>query len=217
MLIEEAKWLGSWLERLPRHTFPALNVGSSSMEFRCISHPWVEERVFGPARQADKEIINVDLHSGPGVDVVADITREADVARLRHLKCPTVIFTNVLEHLPLEPAKSAKTISQLVPPGGMLLVSAPRVYGEHADPIDNGYRPFPEELVALFAGFSVLEAKVVKCRRGAYYFANDGRSWGRYILRMMAPFVKPRNWWRLVKESPLRMSASVAVLQRPSA
>ena len=60
-----------------------------------------------------------------------------------------LLCCNVLEHV-RDPGEFARRCAMLVRPGGVIVVTVPRSYPHHADPIDTLYRPTPEEAAALF-------------------------------------------------------------------
>lgn len=215
MLKSEAEWIGDALIELPHSAFPLLNLGSSTGEFRQVKYPWIHDRIFARLADDGRHVVHADLKVAPGVDVVGDFLTGSGRRALEGVGARSVLCSNLLEHLPIRPAAAADAIAHLVPAGGWLVITCPRQYGYHADPIDNGYRPRPEEVAALFPGFEVVSVQEVLCRRMAYYFADAGRSRLRFALRLCAPFIRPANWWRLVRESWTRTSASCAVLRRP--
>jgi hypothetical protein len=214
VLQSEARWLGKAIETLPEEAFPLLNLGSSTKEFRSISHPWVAREIFDPMASVGHAVIHTDIKDGEGVDLVADFTDASDRLTIKKTNLRSILCSNMLEHLPMPPKQAAAFIAQLCPPGGWLIVTAPRKYGYHADPIDNGFRPTPEELADLFPDFDVVAAQEVRCRRGAFYFSDMGTRRMRFAARMCAPFIRPANWWTLLRESPRRTSAACVVLRQ---
>jgi hypothetical protein len=211
MLIAEAKWLGRVIRELPDDAFPLLNLGSSTEEFRAHTHPWVDREIFAPLRQAGRQVVHVDIKNAPGVDLVCDFTSSEGRAQIAALNAGSILCSNLLEHLPQSPADSALHVMELTSVGMFLIVTAPKDYPPHADPIDNGYRPTPGELASLFPG-QVEQAEEVRCRHMAFYFADFGQRWGRFAIRLAAPMIKPRNWAHLVAESGKRASASCVVV-----
>lgn len=211
VLIAEARWLGRILRALPHEAFPLLNLGSSTEHFRTTSHPWIESEIFEPLRALGRQTVHVDLKEALGVDLVCNFTDEAGRDKIKAVGARSILCSNLLEHLPQDPRVSASQILEIADVGTRLLVTAPRQYPLHPDPIDNGYRPSPSELARLFPG-QVCEQEEVYCRRMAFYYADYGTRWGRYAARMMAPVVKPRNWLQMVLASPRHASASCALI-----
>jgi hypothetical protein len=157
----EARWIAQQLAALPRDQIsPLLNIGSSTREFREIRQPHIERLIFAPMRKTGVEVIHTDLKPEAGVDVDGDLMDASVQAQLRAHRPRAALSSNLLEHV-ASPAELARAIGSLVEPGGILLVTVPRSYPYHADPIDTGFRPAPKELAALFPGFSMLRGEVV--------------------------------------------------------
>ncbi len=161
MRLAEARWIAQRLAEFPREQIsPLLNLGSSTREFREIRQPHIEKLIFAPMRAAGVEVIHTDLKPEAGVDVAGDLMDASVQAQLRVHRPRAALTSNLLEHV-TAPTELARAIGSLVEPGGILLVTVPRSYPYHADPIDTGFRPTPEELVALFPGFKMLRGEVV--------------------------------------------------------
>ena len=74
----------------------------------------------------------------------------------------TVFCNNVLEHVP-DPALFAQRCFDLLPPGGRLVVTVPRSYPHHRDPIDTMFRPTPDEICALIdAPYERLDDEIIE-------------------------------------------------------
>lgn len=159
MLRAEAIAIGDVLLRAGPPS-PILNVGSSTARFRTIERPWIEEFVFAPLRAAGAVVDHLDLKAAEGVDLVGDILDPALRERLAERGYRGVILSNVLEHV-RDRRGVAAACEAIAGTGGLVLVTAPRSYPYHADPLDTGYRPAPEELVPLFARSRLREARTV--------------------------------------------------------
>jgi hypothetical protein len=157
----EARWIAQQLAAFPHEQLsPLLNIGSSTRAFREIRQPHIERLIFAPLRETSVEVIHTDLKPEAGVDVAGDL-HDAQVQMMLRARCPrAALCSNLLEHV-TSPATLARAIGSLIVPGGILLVTVPLSYPYHADPIDNGLRPTPEELAALFPGFTMLRGDVV--------------------------------------------------------
>lgn len=199
MLIEEARWFRSHIAKLPDDAlFPMLNVGSSTEEFRVRKQPWIDEYVFAPLRARGGRVVHLDLKQAPGVDVVGDVADAAVRERLAALGVRSVFCSNLLEHVP-DRASICDSLIELLPPGGLLLVSCPQRYPKHDDPFDNGFRPDVGDLQALFQGTETLAAETVM---GGTYYDALGRSpfrLARDFVRACMPFYAPRRWLGTVR------------------
>ncbi|MCE9667367.1 class I SAM-dependent methyltransferase [Myxococcus stipitatus] len=173
MLKPEASWLGRELEALElSRVSPLLNVGSSTRYFREVQQPWIDRALFAPLRRRGGRILHQDLKADDGVDVVGSLTSPECLARIAELAPRAVCCTNVLEHVE-DPAGFAQRLAGMVPPGGVLLLSVPRAFPWHPDPIDTMFRPSVDELVALFPGMRARASAVVPCGRLLDLVAGD--------------------------------------------
>src|SRR5207237_7089651 len=129
----QAAYLKHWV---PRIDGPVLEVGSkeygSTSSFRKL--------------YTGNEYIGVDMAEGPGVDVVADLTRSQ--GDLREGYFGLAICCSVLEHV-AKPWLFAEILTRLVRPGGMLYMSVPWVWRYHPYP-DDYFRFSPRGVVSLF-------------------------------------------------------------------
>jgi hypothetical protein len=150
MRISEAAYIGARLHEIPvEELSPVLNLGSSNEEFRTLSHPHVDREIFFPLVARGARVIHADLKADRGIDIVGDIYDAAFQEECRRLKPRTVVCCNILEHV-TDPASFARIVSALVPVDGYVVVSVPRSYPFHADPIDTLFRPSTSEIVDLF-------------------------------------------------------------------
>lgn len=158
----EARWIADQLAGFaPDQLSPLVNVGSSTREFREVRQPHIDRLIFAPLRGRGVEVIHSDLKAAPGVDIAGDLGDDAVQARLRARRPRAALTSNLLEHV-TRPAELAAAIGALVGPGGIVIATVPRSYPYHADPIDTGFRPSPDELARLFPGFAVIRGDVVE-------------------------------------------------------
>jgi hypothetical protein len=151
MFVEEARWIRRQLESLPLQAGDrVLDIGSSTREFRTVEQPHIEHEIFAPLNARGIHVVHMDAKQDDGVDVVCNIADPSDVP-LGALdeRFQVVICANLLEHVTDRPAVAAR-VAQLVAEHGYLVVTVPRVYRYHADPIDTHWRPTPDEVTKLF-------------------------------------------------------------------
>ncbi|WP_163865383.1 class I SAM-dependent methyltransferase [Myxococcus eversor] len=173
MLKQEARWLGRELAAAPlEQVSPLLNIGSSTRYFREVQQPWIEQELFAPLRRRGGSVIHQDMKADEGVDVVGALTDPACRARLGALGVRSVCCTNVLEHVS-ERRAFASELMEWVAPGGLLVLSVPRAFPWHPDPIDTMYRPTVPELSQLFPGMQVMSSDIVRCGRLGSLVAQD--------------------------------------------
>ena len=159
----EAAWLGRRLETIPvAELSPMLSVGSGTKSFRATYQPWIERDVYEPLDGREVEVLHHEIEPADGVDVVGDLGEPAVRDHLRELGVRSVLCLNVFEHV-LDRPGLANALVAALPEGGLLVVTVPRRFPYHADPIDTLFRPTPTELSALFAGVKLIESGNVTC------------------------------------------------------
>jgi hypothetical protein len=199
LLIAEAQWIAAALDRLPDDAFPLVNLGSSTADFRENDQPWIEDTIFRPLRERGRQVFHVDIKEAPGVDVVADATQPQGQAAIRALGAGTILCANLLEHVP-DAGAMCQTLLELSPEAGYLILTVPRRYPHHPDPVDTMFRPSPADLERLLGeGTETIAAAEVSCRRLAFYYSGGSAGLPRLVLRMAVPFYRPRRWIELVR------------------
>jgi len=104
------------------------------------------------------------------VDIAGDIFDLAVQARIREVRLRTILCCNVFEHVNDRPSL-ARFCAEMIPTGGYMVFSGPYSYPYHPDPVDNLFRPTPAEAAAMFPGFDIVAADIVK-----------STTWGAEIL-----------------------------------
>lgn len=211
MFTEEARWIGRTLSALQLAPGAAvLDIGSSTLRFRTRVQPHIDACVFAPLRERGLAVVHLDAKDDEGVDVVCDITDPAvDPAAALGRTFDVVLCTNLLEHV-ADRERTARVVLGLAGPGGYLVVTVPRRYRRHLDPIDTMYRPRPDDLAAVFTSLdprlAVLRCETVRIDAAAYYKWQPSRIrlWGhRERVRHALP--------------PLRWAQACVLLQLPRA
>lgn len=195
MFLAETTWLAGFLKNLSSEDLsPLLNVGSSTAELRETHQPWTEEHLFAPLKARDIEVIHLDARDGDGIDLKADITDADDVSRIQAMNIRAVLCCNILEHV-RAPKRVADHCTQIVGPGGYIIVSVPYSYPRHRDPIDTLYRPTPTELQSIFPNTRMLEGEIIDAGE-SYLTQVRKRPWilMRHILRFPFPFIGYEDW-----------------------
>ena len=143
MLKNEAKWIGDVTKNLKVDS--VLDISGGDWFFRNIRQSFIEKYIFKNLKNVRRTNIKDDVCS----------------KRFRKIgKFDLVFANNLLEHV--KNIKNAtKNISSAVNPGGYLCVSTPFDFPYHPDPIDNGFRPTPEELIKFFPGTKVIKKDII--------------------------------------------------------
>jgi hypothetical protein len=216
----ESQWIGERLNALPNDAiFPMLNVGSSTLDFRVNTQPYIEENIFAPLRARGGRVYHLDIKSAPGVDLVGDLLDPAFIKRIIELNIRSAMLSNFLEHVTLR-QQFCDAVMQILPSGGYLVVSGPHKYPYHADPIDTMFRPTLEEMHAHFPGTTIIDRAIINSGNWRQWDpAERGRPLGWSVARLLAPFYRPDKWWELARQSPYifkRISAVALLLRKES-
>jgi SAM-dependent methyltransferase len=136
----------------------------------------------------DGAYTRVDMQSGPGVDLVLDLTGpfEQIDARLCGARFGTVFCLSVLEHC-RQPFAMAENLTRLLAPGGKICLGVPFAWKFHGYPSD--YWRFTQEGVKLL--FPRLRFDPAQCA-AATSKPGDFRPIDRQLGRI--PFGAKRHW-----------------------
>jgi SAM-dependent methyltransferase len=222
MRSEEARTIARWLSelRLPEGAV-CLNVGSSTGKFRDEVQPHIGRELFAPLLQSGIRVVHCDMKEADGVDEIGDVLDPAFRAKLRAYNARVMICSNLLEHLE-DPYAFAAACGELVAPGGYGIVSVPRDYPYHPDPIDTLLRPSPKELAAMLPDWELQRGEVLVS--GTYL--DDLRASGRpmhvltrQLVRAVLPFYRPTQWRHITHRLLWlfrRYKVSIVLLRRPA-
>jgi hypothetical protein len=182
MFREEAIWIEKALSKinpLPSNNNVA-NLGSSTSYFREVIQPHIHQHVIKPMQAKGWHIVNVDLKIEDGVDVIADVTQPNFGDDMP--QAALTICTNMLEHVEDIPLV-VKNLQKVTTSGGFILLTVPYKYKKHLDPIDNMFRPTPEEIIGLFPkqNIEVVDKGVIVIQDKEYYKVKNSKFplWGK--------------------------------------
>ncbi len=160
MLTEEAEWLGEQLCSFGHECYPMVNIGSSTGSFRTRIQPHIDEYIFKPLRDQGKKVLHVDIKEAEGVDLVGDLNDENFINLIKSMQVKSVLCSNLLEHV-TSPQAICKHLQKMLDPGGIIVVTVPRRYPYHKDPIDTKFRPSVDELCSLFPNWTLVHGEIV--------------------------------------------------------
>ena len=195
MFEAEARWVG---ERLAAYSAPQisplLDVGSSTADFRERIQPWITRHIFAPLAARGVAVVHLDARRGAGIDICADLLDDGDFTRVRASRYGALLCCNILEHV-RDPGEFARRVVELVLPGGIIVVTVPRSYPRHGDPIDTLYRPTPGEAAALFPKTETIAAEIIDVGE-SYRDEVKRRPWIllRHLARLPVPFLGLEQW-----------------------
>lgn len=163
MFREESLWIKNAIQKLK----PAIghnevaNIGSSTDHFRRVIQPHIHSNIIDTLLGWGWRVTNIDMKKEAGVDLVADVTR-VDFAEPLKDRFALAICTNLLEHVE-DIALVTKNLVAITRSGGHLLITVPYKYKLHFDPIDNGFRPTPQQIVDLFKDVAeyIVDSKII--------------------------------------------------------
>ena len=205
MLIEESIWItNSIFKNKLDNISPVLNLGSSSLDFRQRIQPFINENIFMPLNLKGVKVVHTDIQNDVGVDLVGDLSDKAfvDILKQNHFK--TVICSNLLEHLIDETrVVICKTIDEILMKESLAIITVPRIYPYHEDPIDTWYRPSVNELMMLFPNFKLIEGSYVK-GQDSFFSELKKRPLNMFlsIIKLFIPFYKFSEWKNDIKYLP---------------
>lgn len=222
MRSEEAKLVGELILERRDEIGAVLEIGSSDQYHREVAQPHISQHIHHPLAAAGVRVVTTDIKTGNGIDIAGDLFDPKVREKLAAVKPDLVLCCNILEHVSDRQAFAA-AVSALVAPGKRLLITVPRSYPYHLDPIDTMFRPTPEQIAALFPGFAIEFSSVFDAgsfradmkRHGGSIIVNFART----VLRSIWPWqgLEPAKsrWHRwLWLFRPFKMS--LALLRRAS-
>jgi SAM-dependent methyltransferase len=217
--VETALWSREVLEEigLPPGA-RALDVGSSTLHYRTVEQPHIDDQLMAPLRERGVAITHLDAKRDPGVDVVCDLDR-ADEGLVSELgEYDLVLFAAVL-HYVRDPDHVLDLVVRFVAPGGHLVAHHPQIARRSYDPVDNKLRLTPDELAKMF------ERRGLERRRADSVRIDDGRYYRGLRSRPSWMLVSGRLWFPLPGFSEkvrflmpgLRWRQSCVVMRRAAA
>ena len=199
MRVEEAVAIGRILSNYRDEDLtPLLNIGASTRDFREEEQPHIAREIFEPLGVRGIRCIHTDLKPLEGVDLSGDFLDPSFRAKLKELAPKCILCTNVLEHVE-DIARFVSAVEEICPAGAVLIVTVPRSYPYHSDPIDNGFRPCPEELARRFSRSDLVLGETIQSTS----YLSDLQKLSlaqRFIfvlktpIRVLVPFYKPKKW-----------------------
>ena len=202
MLIKESLWIKDIINNLDLPSgAKILNIGSQDEKYLEQQY-YIKENVINTCADKGYPIVNLDIKPGKGVDVVGDICREEIQIKLQEMKFSAVFLFNILEHV-TDIGSICSSIEGILPKGGYVLFSGPYIYPKHLDPIDNLFRPKPNDLKQYFNSLDIVESTILKDYTYSYYLSRDWRLFIMTLMRILSPFYK-FNKWRTVVIPKLR-------------
>jgi hypothetical protein len=163
MLLNESIWIKNTIEYLEQKGVVGvtLNLGSSTSEFIAQQQPYITTNVLQKITRLGS-IVNVDIKNEVGVDLVLDFLNPSDLQELIALNATVTLVSNLLEHIP-DPEGGIHALTKLVKKDNYLILTGPKRYPYHPDPIDNRFRPGRRQIKKLMGKeFEIIKLDYVK-------------------------------------------------------
>ena len=201
MLKEESVWIKNLLnDHFSVNDFPLLNVGSSTEDFRKNIQPDIHQNVFAPLLKAERKVFHADIKDSKGVDLVGDLNQDSFRRELETLSIKSVLCSNLLEHL-ARPEVICKSILEVLPSGGKLIVTLPYQFPYHKDPIDTMLRPTVDEVHKMFPGTECVTSAIIESTDTYLSALRANRKYHIIMIaRWLMPFYKYSEWKFMIKD-----------------
>ena len=164
MFVEEAIWIARRIATILHKVNTVLDVGSSTYIYRTVDQPHVGA-LFRLLKSLGKRVYYMDIKDGEGVDIVCDVTDRQCIENILrdYGSFDLVIAANLLEHVK-DIKATIENLSKLT--SKFLIITVPRIYFYHPDPIDNLFRPKCEKLkeVLMKYGFAPVCCEEIRIR-----------------------------------------------------
>ncbi len=208
MFIEETHWIRDALGQRITEPVGVLDVGASTLAFRTQVQPHISRNVHRPLEQRGCDLRFLDIKADEGIDIVADLTKSDLPPSVFSQRYGLVICCNILEHV-VDRDTFMTNLVRFVKNDGQLLLTVPRHYPWHADPIDTMYRPTPDEIAELVNRHlpcNIVASTMLSIGDKRYY----QRAPGRLLDRLT--FAHKKYLWRYYLQ-PFRWSVSCILVQ----
>ena len=163
MLFKESIWIRDKLEILlaQEKIQKVVNLGSSSESFSANHQGYIFENIFLKLESCSK-VINIDIRDEAGVDLVMDFMQDSSQTVIQELQADLTLVCNLLEHLE-SAGIGIEALKGIIKPGSFLILTGPRIFPFHPDPIDNRFRPTKRKLKKMLEdSFKIIELDLIR-------------------------------------------------------
>lgn len=195
MLIEESIWIKNQFKiHFNDEDFPLLNLGSSTKKFREDDQSYIHKEIFLPLLKKKLKVIHTDIKNYDGVDIVGNINDLKFRNSLKEIGIKSILCSNLLEHIE-NPTLMVRSILNILPDNGKLIVTTPYYFPYHKDPIDTLFRPTIDDLELLFKDLNKISSSTIKSNNNHLkVLKSNPRYLLKMILRWVTPFYKFYEW-----------------------
>ena len=178
----------------PKTPGRVLDIGSSNQEFRTVTQPHIHELIHKPLLDRGHRLYFLDMKIDEGVDIAVDLTSDNLPAKIFGNPYDLVICCNILEHV-RDRVLFIRNLLRFTDKGSLLMLTVPRLYPRHNDPIDTMYRPTVLELLGFvrqYKDVELLNGSELVISDKSYYRRKAGRSLDYILMRTLR--LRAR-WW----------------------
>jgi len=203
MLKKEAQWIADELKQIGLESSPMLNVGSSTLHFRQVEQSFIHELIVEPFEQAGGRFLHLDMKAAEGVDLAGDLMDAAFRERVKALQIRGILCSNLLEHV-TNPQTVCDLLTEIIQPGGYLILTVPYRYPYHNDPIDTLFRPTVEQLTAMMHNCGLVRGEILTIDHTSFFnmLLRNPKLLAVTTLRALMPFYKFASWKHIVAYFP---------------
>lgn len=198
MLLEESIWIGDKIKILVQHqSFPILNIGSSTKEYRTIRQSFIQKNIFDLIPNESKNVVHLDMKQAEGVDIVGDLYDHNFLQELKKYKFKAIMINNLLMYLEKKQREDiCLIINEILEKDGFLIVTNSHTFPPAHDPVESYYRASPEQIhQQLFKNYSVVDSQIISTNYNFYkYLKMNKKVIPVKIARFLIPFYKFREW-----------------------
>lgn len=224
MLLEESVWIGNHIKTIVNNgSYPILNIGSSTKEYRTSRQSFIQENIFNLINDEKNNVVHLDMKAAEGVDLVGDLYDSKFLDILKQYKFKAILLNNILMYLDQQQRiKLSLILEDLLDVDGYLIVTNSHVFPPAHDPVESYYRASPNKLyLDLFSRFNKIDEKNVEANYSFDRFLKDNpKIIKAKIIRFLCPFYQPKEWLFMLeyyrKNLKKNYSASCLFLQKKS-
>lgn len=152
MIKQEAKTIYHLIMEVienPQKQYKILNIGSKPNDSSGSAQKIPANLFQNLLRNRPKiSVMNTDFVKNSGVDAQMDICDENSIKTIKEYAPDIILLSNLLEHVE-DKLIAVNNIYSSMNHECILIISGPRFYPYHEDPIDNGFRPSKKKLQKL--------------------------------------------------------------------
>lgn len=203
MLYQEALWIANQMKEIGLSLSPLLNAGSSTLNFRKKEQPFIHSEIIVPFEKNGGQIIHLDMKEDEGVDMAGDLMQEDFRNEVKARKIKGVLCSNLLEQVE-NPQIVCDLLSEILQQEGYIILTTPKLYPYHSDPIDTMFRPNVEEVGAMFPNCTLVNGEILNMPNSSHFKTLIASPKSLFITvgRILLPFYKYESWKLMIGDIP---------------